>query len=106
MSGVTVPTMITSTSAGRDAARGQALLGGFNAHVADALPLGQHMALADAGALHDPLIVGIHHFFEILIGENLRGDIGAERGDLGAPAHHGTNGEGQCISPCGAFSAD
>ena len=100
MSGVTVPTMMTSTSVGCDAARRQALLRRLRAHVAHALSLGQHVPLADAGALHDPLVVGVYHFFEVLIGQNIGGNVGSERGNLGAPAHHGANGEGQCISPC------
>ena len=75
MSGVTVPTMMASTSVGRNAARGQAFLRRFRADVADAQSLGQHVPLADTGPLHDPLVVGVHHFFEVLIGEH----IGRER---------------------------
>ena len=102
MSGVTVPTMMTSTSVGCDAARGQAFFCGLNADVADAQSLGEHVPLADTGPLDDPLVVGVDHLFEVLIGENLGGNVGAERRNLGAAAHHGTNGEAQWTSPCGA----
>ena len=102
MSGVTVPTMMHSTSLGLNAARRQALLRRLRADVAHAQPLGQHVPLLDPSALHNPLVVGIHHFFEVLIGQNLRRNVGSERRNLRAPAHHRTNGKAQCISPCGA----
>ena len=65
MSGVTVPTMITSTSLGLDAARSEAFFRRLSADIAHALARGQHVPLADAGTLHDPLVVGVHHFFEV-----------------------------------------
>ena len=97
MSGVTVPTMMTSTSVGCNAARRQTLLRRLDAHIADALSLGQHVPLADTGPLHDPLVVGVHHLFEVFIGQHIGGNVGAERRNLGATAHHGTNGEAQCF---------
>jgi len=88
--------------AGLDAARRQALLCSLNADVAHTLAGSEDMAFLDAGALHDPLIVGVHHFFEVFIGKNLGRDISSEGAYLGAPAHYGTHGKAQCISPCGA----
>ena len=43
-----------------------------------------YVALANASTIDDPLIGGINHFFQVLITENLRGDIGSESGNLGA----------------------
>ena len=40
------------------------------------------MPFADAGALHDPLIVGLHQLFEVLVGEHAGRGIAAERGDF------------------------
>jgi hypothetical protein len=42
------------------------------------------MTLADADALHDPLVVGIDEFFQVGVGEKARWNIGAESADLNA----------------------
>jgi hypothetical protein len=42
------------------------------------------MPLADADALHDPLIVGIDKLFEIGVGKKAGRDVGAEGADLNA----------------------
>jgi hypothetical protein len=42
------------------------------------------MTLADADALHDPLIVGVDKFFEVGVGEKAGRDVGAESADLNA----------------------
>jgi len=83
-----------------DAARRQALLRRFHAHVARAQALGKHVTLANASAGEDPLVGGVDHLFQVLIGEHLGRNICAEGRDLGATAHHGTNGESQSKSPC------
>ena len=64
--------------------------------------LGQHVALADTGALHDPLVIGIHQLFQILIRDDLGRDVRSKRRNLGAAAHNRANGEAQGTSPCGA----
>ncbi len=102
MSGVTVPTMMTSTSLGADAARGQAFFRGFRAHIAHAQAGGELVTRLDPGALRDPLVACFHHLFEVLIGDHVGRNVGSERRNLGAAAHHGANGKAQCISPCGA----
>ena len=104
MSGVTVPTMMTSTSLGADAARGEAFFCGLSADVAHAFARRELVPLADPGALHDPLVAGFYHFFEVLIGDHIGRNVGSERRNLGAPAHDGANGQAQCISPCGAHT--
>jgi hypothetical protein len=42
------------------------------------------MTLADADALHDPLIIGIDKFFQVGVGEKARRNVGAESADLNA----------------------
>ena len=78
MSGVTVPTMITSTSLGSMPRAARHFFAASTQMSLTPLPLGEHVAFLDAGALHDPLVVGVHHFFEVLIGKNLRGNVGSE----------------------------
>jgi hypothetical protein len=40
------------------------------------------MALPDPGALHDPLVRGFDHLFEISVGQQTRGYVGAESGNF------------------------
>jgi hypothetical protein len=42
------------------------------------------MTLADADALHDPLVVGIDKFFQVGVGEKARRNVSAESADLNA----------------------
>jgi hypothetical protein len=95
MSGVTV-------LARRNPPRRQAFFRRLRADIAYAQSLRQYMTLTDARPLHDPLVAGFHQFFEVLIGQHAGRNVGAERCDLGAPAHHGANGKAQWFSPCGA----
>ena len=41
------------------------------------------MALADSGAVYDPLVVGRDHFFEVLVGEHAGRRVAPQRADLG-----------------------
>src|SRR5262249_46863157 len=41
------------------------------------------MALPDSGALHDPLIVGFHHLFQVLIRQQAGWHVGAKGTDFG-----------------------
>ena len=84
MSGVTVATMMTSTSAGEMPRFGKADLCGFNGEVAGGGAGGDDVALADAGALGDPLIRGGDHGFEVFVGEELGWDVDPDGGDFGA----------------------
>ena len=67
---------------GANAALGERATGGFDGHVGGGHFGGGDVALADAGALDDPLVVGLDHLFEVLVGEHARRDIAAERGDF------------------------
>jgi hypothetical protein len=42
------------------------------------------MTLADADALHDPLVIGIDKFFEIGVGKKTRRNVRAKSADLNA----------------------
>ena len=67
----------------RHAALGEGAFGGLNGHVGSG-HLGPHdMALADSGAIHDPLVVGLDHLFEVLVGEHARRSVAPQRADFG-----------------------
>ncbi len=51
------------------------------------LALGGDMALADAGALHDPLIRGVDAPRQLVVREDALGEIGPATDDLGAKLH-------------------
>ncbi len=60
-----------------------------SAHLAAAMAMSEvatfsvgDVALANAGALDDPLIVGFDHFFEIVVGEYAGRYVAAQRGDF------------------------
>jgi hypothetical protein len=42
------------------------------------------MTLADADALHNPLVIGVDKFFEVGVGKKARRNVGAESADLNA----------------------
>jgi hypothetical protein len=42
------------------------------------------MTLTDSGAFQDPLVGGINHFLEVLIGKNAGRNVSAESSDFGA----------------------
>ena len=82
MSGVTVQTMMALTS---DASMPRCASAQRAASIAMsevAISGAGDVALADAGPLQDPLVVGLDHLFQILVGENARRRIAAERGDF------------------------
>ncbi len=60
------------------------LLNRFHGEIAGGNALVHQMALADPRAFQDPLIGGINHFFQVLIGEDAGRNVGAKRCDLGA----------------------
>ena len=85
MSGVVVPTMMTPMSSGVDAGLRDRLdrrllreVGRRHARIDD-------VALADAGALQDPLVVGVDHPLEIVVGQQPRRHVGGEPADADRP---------------------
>ena len=72
MSGVTVQTRMASSSGGVDAALRQRALGRFDRHIGGGHVRVGDMPLRDPGALQNPLIVGLDHLFEIVIGQDAR----------------------------------
>ncbi len=95
MSGVTVATMMASTSVGSTPRAARQRRRGFDGQSLVADPFVDEVTLADAGALDDPLVVGVDHFFEVCIGEDTGWNVGADGGDLGANGRPGLQGETQ-----------
>src|SRR5207247_3142838 len=60
--------------------------GGLGGHIRSKLVLRREAPLLDAGARRDPFVGGVHHFFELLIGEDFGGDVGADAGNGTGPA--------------------
>ena len=84
MSGVTVATMSASRSEGREAALDQRLSGSLGGEVAGGYSFIYDVALANAGALDDPVVGGFYHLFQIVVGQQARRDVGAQGSNLGA----------------------
>ena len=66
----------------RHAALGESAFGGFDRHIGRRHFGVRYVPLADAGALHDPSIVGLDQFFQVLIREHARRHVAPERRDL------------------------
>ena len=69
---------------GVDAAAGEADFGCFNGQIAGGYAFVDDVALANAGALGNPLVVGGDHFFEVCVGEQAGWNEGSYRRNLGA----------------------
>ena len=82
MSGVTVPTMITSMSSGVRPACVDRLPRRFRRQVARRHAGIDDVPLADAGALHDPLVGRLDHLLEIGVGQQARRHVGRQALDL------------------------
>ena len=67
---------------GGDAGVFQSPAGGQHRHVGDGLTLRQVVAVGDAGAGGDPLVIGVHDLGHVLIGDQLGGDASAGPQDL------------------------
>src|SRR6266852_3431711 len=67
-----------------DAALGERFLRRLDRKIAGRNALIHEMTLTDANALHDPLVVGLDHFFEVGVGKKTRRNVGAESADLNA----------------------
>ena len=59
---------------------------GLGGHVGSELVRGGEAPLLDAGARRDPFVSRGHHFFEVLIGEDFDGHVGADSGNGTGPA--------------------
>ena len=55
--------------------------GGFNGEVAGGLTFGSDMALANAGALADPFVIGVDQLFEVGIGQHFFRQVAASSRD-------------------------
>ena len=82
MSGVTVPTMITSMSSGVRPALLDRLARRLRRQIARRHAGIDDVALADAGALHDPLVGRLDHLLEVGVGEHARRHVGGQALDL------------------------
>ena len=67
-----------------DAGVGHCGAGGLLAKVGRRLALGHDVALADAGALHDPFVVGLDYPLEVGVLHDAGGQIRAASGDDGS----------------------
>ncbi len=76
MSGVTVPTMITSRPDASIPRHAQADSRSLHRQVAGGLTLFDEMPLQDSGALHNPIRTGIHHLFKIGIAQHAGRNVG------------------------------
>src|SRR5690606_20428450 len=54
---------------------------GLVGQVAGGLPFGGHPALADAGTRTDPLVAGVDHLGQVVIGDHLLRQVAAGSGD-------------------------
>jgi len=71
---------------GVNAAAAQAVARGLGGEVAGGYALVHDVALMDAGALDDPLVVGGDHLLEVGVGEKAGRNVSSYRRDLGADA--------------------
>ncbi len=85
--------------AGRDASLGKAAARCFHGHVTGRHAWLDQVALADAEALHDPLVRSVYHGCQIGVVEDARRHIGSQSADLGAPLCTRTQFDAQYSSP-------
>ncbi len=64
--------------------RFQQILHGSHSQIAGGYSFVDQVTLADSGALQDPLIGGVDHLFQVLIGKDARRNVGAESSNFGA----------------------
>ncbi len=74
---------------GGDACRGQSLAGGGHRHGDVVLVRGGNAALGNPGALQDPIIIGVHYLFKVLVGQDPLGYVSACTQDADFPCSHG-----------------
>ena len=86
MSGVTVPTTIKPMSSGVSPAFAIALQRRLLAEIRGRDARIDDVALADAGALQNPLVGGVDHLLEIGVGQHARRHVGRQRRDRRRPS--------------------
>ena len=91
MSGVTVQTRIAFTSVRVDPALGQRAAGGLKRQIGGRHTGVRNVPLANADAVHNPLVVGLDQLFQILIRQNVGWRVATERSDFRL---------GQFVVPC------
>ena len=75
--------MIASNSGTVDAAPRERAFRGLNGHIGGRDVFIGDVALANAGTLDNPLVVGLDHFFQIVISQNARRNVATERSNFG-----------------------
>jgi hypothetical protein len=88
MSGVTVATMMSSSSVRADPAPAQRLAGRFRGDRARAGARLDVVALLDPGPRADPLVRGVDQLHDVVVGHDALGDVGPERRDRGPSLAH------------------
>jgi len=59
---------------GRNAGLGEGALSRFGAEIGGVAPLLDNVTLGDACALANPLVTGVNHLFQVLVGQHTSGD--------------------------------
>ena len=77
----------------RDPRVPQTAAGSLRGEIASGYPFLGNVPLVYACALHNPFIVGIHHVFKVGVGQQSRGHIGSQCGDLGTENRPGLAGQ-------------
>ena len=62
----------------------KSLLRGFHCQIAGGYALVHDMALADSGAIRDPLVGGFDHLLEVGVGQQAGRDVGPKSADFSA----------------------
>ena len=70
----------------------QSFAGGIGSEVGGVLFLRQTVTTLDAGTGGDPLVVGLHQFAQVIIGQDLGGNVAAEGVQIAVWLHRDTRG--------------
>ena len=70
----------------------QSLAGGMGPEVGGILFLGQAVTTLDTGTGGDPLVVGLHQFAQVIVGQDLGGNVAAEGVQIAVWLHRNTRG--------------
>ena len=70
----------------------QSLAGGMGPEVGGVLLPGKPVATLDAGTGGDPLVVGLHQFAQVVVGQDLGGNVAAEGVQVAVWLHRNTRG--------------
>ena len=89
VSGVVVPTTMNSMSVGVEPGLGDGGARRFGGEVGGGHARIDDVALANAGALQDPLVGRLDEALEVAVGQHPRRHVGRERRDAGTTHGHG-----------------